>query len=279
MLEFCCASLYADDTVIYCYGSSSQELSERLNQDLLAVAKWLNEHRLTLNLDKTKCMLIGSNRKLSSKTALTVSIQDHEVDSINSFKYLGVFISTDFTWTDHVEHIARKINQRLGLLKRVRHLLPFKSRLLFYYSIVMPLFDYADLVWGDKHNVILMNGLQVLQNKAAKIILDKPLYSSASQALETLNWVPLEKRRFQRRCVYVYKCLNGLVEHNMTLLTYEDCHSYNTRNKDTLKLPSTKRKWGQQRTEFQAVKDFNTLSQAIRHSRNLNIFKRSILSM
>jgi len=35
----------------------------------------------------------------------------------------------------------------------------------------MPLFEYADLVWGDKHNVTLMSSLQVLQNKAAKIIL------------------------------------------------------------------------------------------------------------
>ena len=70
----------------------------------------------------------------------------------------------------------------------------------------MPLFDSADLVWGDKHNVTLMTSLQVLQNKAVKIILDRPLYSSATHTLATLKWVPLEKRRFQRRCIYVYKC-------------------------------------------------------------------------
>ena len=57
ILECCYASLYADDTVIYCYGSSSQELSDKLNRDLLAVAKWLNDQKLTLNLEKTKCML------------------------------------------------------------------------------------------------------------------------------------------------------------------------------------------------------------------------------
>ena len=47
---------------------------------------------------------------------------------------------------------------------------------IFYNSLVMTLFDYADLVWGDKHNVTLMSSLQVLQNKAAKIICDKPLF-------------------------------------------------------------------------------------------------------
>ena len=109
-------------------------------------------------------------------------------------------------------------NQRLGLLNRIKHLLPFSARLLFYNSLVMPLFDYADLVWGDKHNVTLMTSLQVLQNKAAKIILDRPLYSSATHALATPKWVPSEKRRFQRRCIYVYKCLNGLVERDMNFI-------------------------------------------------------------
>ena len=113
-------------------------------------------------------------------------------------------------------------NQRPGLLNRIKHLLPFSARLLFYNSLVMPLFDYADLVWGDKHNVTLMTSLQVLQNKAAKIILDRPLYSSATHALATLKWVPLEKRRFQRRCIYVYKCLNGLVEHDMNFIKQQE---------------------------------------------------------
>ena len=71
MSMICQASWNADDTVIFCYDSSSRELSDKLNHDLLAVAKWLNDHKLTLNLrvEKTKCMLIGSNRKLESKVA------------------------------------------------------------------------------------------------------------------------------------------------------------------------------------------------------------------
>ena len=74
-------------------------------------------------------MLMGINRKLQRKVALTVSIFDHNVNNINSFKYLGIFILSDFTWTNHVEYIAGKINQRLGLLKRIK---PFSARLLFY---------------------------------------------------------------------------------------------------------------------------------------------------
>ena len=47
------------------------------------MAKWLNDHKLTLNLEKTKCMLIGSNKKLQRKIALTVSIFDHCISNGN----------------------------------------------------------------------------------------------------------------------------------------------------------------------------------------------------
>ena len=60
----------------------------------------------------------------------------------------------------------------------------------------MPLFEYADLVWGDKHNTTLMSSLQALQNKAAKTILDRLLYLAASHASATLKWIPLEKKAF-----------------------------------------------------------------------------------
>ena len=41
-------------------------------------------------------------------------------------------------------------------------MLPFTARQIFYNSLVLPGFDYADLVWGDKDIVTLMDDLQVL---------------------------------------------------------------------------------------------------------------------
>ena len=86
-----------------------------------------------------------------------------------------------------MEHVISKVNQRLGLLRRIKHLLPYNARLLYYKSLVLPILDYAVKVWGDKDNAVLMNNLQVLQNKAAKLVLDKPLYSSATDALYQLG--------------------------------------------------------------------------------------------
>ena len=143
-------------------------------------------------------------------------------------------LASDFTWSDYVEYVISKVNQRLGLLSSIKHLLPLNARKLFFNSLVLPVFDYADLVWGEK---TLMNDPQVLQNKAAKIILNRPLYSSATDAVETLKWLNLEQRRFYHPCTYVYKCINGRVGHSIELLANRNIPNYNTRNRDMLRIP------------------------------------------
>ena len=77
----------------------------------------------------------------------------------------------------------------------------------------------------------------------------------------------------------MYKRLNGLVEHDMNFIRQQEQHDYNTRTKLNLRLPSVKRNWGKQRTAFHAIKDFNCLSQAIRQSVNVNIFKRNLFKI
>ena len=98
--------------------------------------------------------------------------------ALDTFKYLGVTLSSNVTWTEHIEHVSTKINQRLGLLRRIKSLLSRSAGILFFNSLlILPMFDYADIVWGAKDNAVLMNNLKLLKNKAAKIILDRPFHS------------------------------------------------------------------------------------------------------
>ena len=77
--------------------------------------------------------------------------------------------------------------------------------------MILPILEYASLAWGDKGNKVAMDSLQVLHNKAAKLILNRPMYSSSSDALATLNWLDLSSRRTIQRCCYFY---NNLTEGN-----------------------------------------------------------------
>ena len=115
--------------------------------------------------------------------------------------YMNIYIIIHKTysylnWSDYFTDVSTKINQRIGLLRRVKAFLSVKDRLTIYNYLILPLFDYADIIWGDKNNSTLMDQLQILQNKAAKTILDAPLLSSSTEALSKLHWHPLTHRRF-----------------------------------------------------------------------------------
>ena len=161
-------TLFTDDPALYCSSQSAHDLQTMLNQDLDRLAQWLYEHKLTPNVSKSKFMLIGSARKLNTLEEFTLTIKEKELDRVNSYKYLGVIISENLSWTDHVDYIKTKVSQRLGVLQRIKHLLPRDTRELFVKAMVLPILDYADVTWGDKSNTTLMNKIQLLQNKAAK---------------------------------------------------------------------------------------------------------------
>ena len=76
-----------------------------------------------------------------------------------------------------------------------------------------PVFDYADIIWGDKDNTIIMVDLQILQNKAAKVILDLPSNASSTDAPKTLGWPTLLQQRLAHRYIATSKYIHGLVDY------------------------------------------------------------------
>ena len=89
---------------------------------------------------------------------------------------------------------------------------------------------------GDKNNIVLMSTLQIVQNKAVKIILDLPCDSSSTEALQTLGWIKLDQRRKFHRCVAVWKLMNNLIDLDSKFVLNSDVHTYNTRRKSDVHL-------------------------------------------
>ena len=120
---------YADNAVLYQFVEDPKLLAEKLNPDLLNVDKWLHNNKLTLNVEKTR--LINSNKRLSGIVSFFLSIFESNVINVPSFKYLGIKFSANFTWIDHIEYISSIINKNLSLLRRIKHLLPLHTHILF----------------------------------------------------------------------------------------------------------------------------------------------------
>ena len=73
---------------------SSHGLQTVLNEERLA--QRLHKHKLTLNISKSKFMLISGPKKSPSKVSL--NIKDKELDKVSSYMYLGEVINKTLTW-------------------------------------------------------------------------------------------------------------------------------------------------------------------------------------
>lgn len=101
-------------------------------------------------------------------------------------------------------------------------------------------------MWGDKNNETLMGQLQVLQNKAAKVLLNLPPRSSSTEAQDRLNLKPLSKRRHFHRCVMMQKYLLGEIDFKFDIRRNSGFRSRLTRRSNDLHLPRVRTNWGEQ---------------------------------
>ena len=182
-VTICSVAMYADDTVLYFSSTILRELEHSLNIDLDLLCKYFNDNLLTLNVEKCKFVLFGSPRKLNLFRDLSLEINAQILERKECLEYLGIKLNQNMSWSDHIDTLCKKVSQRLGVLRRVKYLLPLHGRLTLYNGLILPLFDYADTVWGDKNNEVLMHNLQVLQNNAARIINPNVYFSAIGLAL------------------------------------------------------------------------------------------------
>jgi hypothetical protein len=99
-INHCEISLYADDAVIYFSNSNNAcDLDKKLNSDLKHLCRWFNDNLLTLNVSKCKFVIYGSSRKVGKFDNVSITVNDSILDRIDSFKYLGVTIQQNITWS------------------------------------------------------------------------------------------------------------------------------------------------------------------------------------
>ncbi len=130
---------------------------------------------------------------------------------------------------------------------------------------------YSD---GTTHSA-LMEHLQILQNKSAKIMLDLPPRSSATEALNRLNMKRLFERRFFHRCSVAYKGINKLIDYDFNFISNAMLHVYDTRTKNNLHLSRVRTIIGENRARlvYHVAGDWNSLNNDVRNSNSLAIFK------
>ena len=93
--------MYAYDTTLLLNSSDPNALQNDLNSNLDKIADWFQANKVTLNIKKTKLMmLVQSNLFISLKMLLLyIGVS---IERVEKFKYLGLSLDTQLSWNEHV---------------------------------------------------------------------------------------------------------------------------------------------------------------------------------
>ena len=157
-------------------------------------------------------MLIVSRLCGRSIPSCTPSLNGQPLERVHQYKYLGVVLTDDLTWSTHISEITNKARKIIGLIYRQFYSMSSTPSLLqLYTSLVRPHLEYATQVWDPfliKGNVLKLESVQ----KFALKMCCKNWDSSYSENLQQSLLPELSFRRKYLSLSYFYNLINGRFE-------------------------------------------------------------------
>ena len=276
--------MYADDSNITSTATCVTELNATLNDDFGNISTWCKEDRMAGNSSKTKSMLITTWQKRNAlpnnDRSLTVHLDGDLLENTTTERLLGVQISQNLSWDEHITSVEKTVNMKLALLRRIKCYLPLAARKLFYNTHILPHLDYCSIIWGRS---TFVNRLVTLQKRAARMILDITDYQFPSaEMFKMLNWMSINERIEFRTATIVYRSINNLAPAYMSAMFKftKDVSVRQTRSscRNDLYIPSGKHKELYMKSfAYSGAELWNKLCPTIRSKSSLNSFKSTYI--
>jgi hypothetical protein len=93
----------------------------RLNTELENVDEWLTANKLTLNIEKTEYMIIGSYKRISNiqkVDEIKIRIGDNEIKRVKTTKSLGIVIDENLARNENIDNLIVKVSRAIGVIRR-----------------------------------------------------------------------------------------------------------------------------------------------------------------
>ena len=136
-----------------------------------------------------------------------------ELDQVDFVSYLGVTLTNNFKWSQHVSSISGKASKVLGvIIKRNFWNCPWSVKETAYTTLVRPKLEYGCEAW-DPHFKKDISSLERGQRKAARFCSNnyQPT-DSVTGMLRDLGWFSPETRRTIARLNLMYKICHCTVD-------------------------------------------------------------------
>ncbi|KAF7237138.1 Protoheme IX farnesyltransferase [Varanus komodoensis] len=197
---------YADDTQLYLsFSTDPGEAVAVLNRCLAEVMGWMRTNKLKLNRDKTEVLLVGG---LGFRVGdLDLVLNGVALPLRDRIRSLGVLLDPELLLEAQVTAVARSAFLQLRLIHQLRPYL--ENDCLATVALVTSQLDFYNVLYvGLPLKTVQI--LQLVQNRAARLLTGTGRCAPMTPVLYQLHWLPIKVWAQFKVLVITYKALNGL---------------------------------------------------------------------
>ena len=179
---------FADDTTLYLGHNDIKFLNFCIEHDMNILQDWFEANKLTLNVDKSCCILFGHDKYNQGKpNKFVAKLGDKIIPVVDHTKFLGLWIDKNLSWKEHYDKLILKLKSKLGLLYRGKKFLTTECRQHLYYTQIHSNMTYGLVIWGNMLSKTLLEKLVKLQNKCIKAIAPRHTTEQTKSDLKILD--------------------------------------------------------------------------------------------
>lgn len=206
------------------------------NLDFMNAVEWFQANMFMMNQEKTK-EIIFSNKK------------DNIVANNDPVKFLGIWIQSNMTWSEHVDYVKSRLSRVTFLLRNlINYVTPHYIRCA-YFSFFQSIIRYGLIFWG---NCSRITEILVLQKKVIRIL-------SKANWLEHCKPLYIKLRILTVTNLYIFDVLMYTLNNFNEYSLISDIHAYNTRNNQNIQIPNVRLKKTQISYKVLGMKIYNKL--------------------
>ena len=130
-------------------------------------------------------MLFGRKR-LPNDLLFQPKLNDTVLQYVESTKFFGVYIDNKLNWSVHVNYVSSNVSKAIGILTRIKNVVPSRILLTLYYTLVYPYLCYCNIIWACAGPTVLENMI-VMQKRVVRIISHSSYNASTSAIFYRLH--------------------------------------------------------------------------------------------
>lgn len=263
--------LYADDCQLYISGHPSDisDIINQINTDIHSILEWCGHNGLVLNAKKTQSIIFSTKRTNLSDPPVII-VGNDSVEYTNVVKNLGILMDSRFNWNAQVNAVCSKVYNSLHSLVTLRYCTPQHIRVQLARSLIIPLFDYGDILFSlvSKKN---LNKLNLAYNAVTRYAYNLRKFDHISNYKKALLGCTFTNHLQLRLCVQTHKILNNPPTYLQNFFTYA-----RSSRVSSLIIPRCRSNYLKESFRHRAIKQWNDLPRTCRIERKFDPFKNSI---